>query len=261
MFTKGLLIFLVIALSGCAAVEKQAFNRAANTNVKSITILEPKPSEGFGVQVMSHPALSFGLIGAIAYSAEMSTKSKSLDEVMKPLNWSLTDSLSEATAKVLQAAGYIVKRLKVDRDVDVISDYKRIASNKNYAESLATDAWLDLSTRDPLYVAGGTSTSYVPSIMLTARLVSSKDQTLLYRDDIYFGYPYGAGRVAPVMIPSSQEYQFPEHKNLLSDPAKTLAGMKEGVELIAKRLALDLAREALPPAASVAPLGEPPAQK
>jgi hypothetical protein len=253
-FVKYLLLLLAIALSGCAAVEKQAYNRAANTHIKSITIIEPKPSDGFGVQVMSHPALSFGLIGAIAYATEMNTKSNALDSVMKPLNWSLTDSLTDATAKVLEAAGYVVKRLKVERPVGVISDYKSIIANKSHADLLATNAWLDLATRDPLYIAGGTTASYVPSIMLTARLVSSKDQTLLYRDDIYFGYPYGAGRVAPVMIPSGQEYQFPEHGSLLADPPKTLAGMKEGVDLISKRLAIDLAREVnAPPTASPVP--------
>jgi hypothetical protein len=242
MLLRSIIIFLAVLLSGCAAVEKQAFNRDGNSNIKSITIIEPKPSAGFGVQVKNHPTIFLGLLGAIAYRAEMFSKSNSLDEVMKPLKWSLTDSLSDATAKELQAAGYVVKRVKVERDVGVITDYNGLMADKKLADALATDAWLDLSTRDPLYVAGGTSEPYVPSITLTARLVSSKDQKLLYRDDIYFGYPLRTFGVEPVMIPSSQEYQFAEHKDLLSAPARTLAGIKHGVELISKRLAIDLAK-------------------
>ena len=53
----ALLIVGAVALSGCGTIEKQAFNKGANSAIRTITILEPAPSQGFGVQVMNHPAL------------------------------------------------------------------------------------------------------------------------------------------------------------------------------------------------------------
>ena len=240
----SLLIVGAIALSGCAAVEKQAFNKGANTAIRTITILEPKPSEGFGVLVVNHPALGFGLIGASIYASEMSSKSNSLDAVMKPLGWRLSDDLTNAVAEELTRSGYKVKRVAVPRDgFAPVKDFAPIIANKSNAEALASDAWLDLATRDPLYVANSPTADYVPSIGVTVRLVSSKDQVLLYREDLFFGFSYNAPRLEAVVIPAGADYRFPSHSDLLSNPARTLAGVKEGVPLIAKRLANDLARD------------------
>jgi hypothetical protein len=234
---------LMVFLSGCAAVEKQAFNRAANTSIRTITIIEPKPTEGFGVTVLNHPALSFGLIGATIYATEMTTKSNSFDAVMKPLGWSLSDELITEIAKELELAGYVVKRLKVERERPSIKDYAGIKGDKKNAEALASDAWLDVATRDPLYVANSPTADYVPSIGVTARLVSSTDQSLLYREDIFFGFSFVAPRLEAVVIPADQEFRFPTHTDLLADPAKSLKGVRMGVPQIAKRLARDLARD------------------
>ena len=224
-------------------MEKQAFNKGANSAIRTITILEPRPSEGFGVQVVNHPALGFGLIGASIYAAEMQSKSDSLDAVMKPLGWRLSDDLTNAVAEELTRAGYKVKRMAVSRDgFALIKNYAPIIANKSNADALDSDAWLDLATRDPLYVANGPTADYVPSIGVTVRLVSSKDQVLLYREDLLFGFSFNAPRLEPVVIPAGADYRFPSHSDLLANPTRTLTGVKEGVPLIAKRLANDLAR-------------------
>lgn len=251
-----LLMAAVVALSGCAAVEKQAFNKSANTAIRTITILEPKPSEGFGVQVLNHPALGFGLIGASIYAAEMSTKSNSLDAAMKPLGWRLSDDLTNAVAQELTQAGYKVKRTTVARDgFAPIKNYAPIVASVGNNDALASDAWLDLATRDPLFVANGPTADYVPSIALTVRLVSSKDQALLYREDLFFGHAYNLPRLEAVVIPAGAEYRFPSHSDLLSNPQRTLTGVKEGVPLLAKRVAKDLARDNAGPLVSTGTAG------
>lgn len=109
MFRKLQLLLLAVVFvcfTGCASVEKQAFNRAANKTIKSITVLEPTPAEGFGVLVLNHPALGFGLIGATIYATEMKVKSTAFDDAMKPLNWSLTDDLTRQLVSALRAEGY-----------------------------------------------------------------------------------------------------------------------------------------------------------
>jgi hypothetical protein len=253
----ALLAVGALALGGCGTIEKQAFNKGANTTIRTITILEPAPSEGFGVQVMNHPALGFGLIGAGIYTAEMATKSKSLDAAMKPLGWTLSEDLTRAVAEELARSGYKVKRLKVPRKgFAPITDYAPIVANKDH-EALTTDAWLDLATRDPLYVANGPTADYVPSIGVTVRLVSGKDQALLYREDLFFGYAFNAPRLEAVVIPAGAEYRFPSHSDLLADPKRTLAGVVEGVPLIAKRVASDLSREEANTPLAASPVAAP----
>jgi hypothetical protein len=234
-------LFLLV-LSGCAAIEKQAFNRQANVAIKSVTILEPKPSTGFGIAVINHPALAFGLIGAGIYSAEMTTKSNSFDAVMKPLGWSLSSEIVEEIATELAAAGYKVSRAKIKREnPGLLENYKSITPLEGTLP--AADAWLDVSTRDPLYVANSPTADYLPSVALTVRLVSAKEQTLLYREDLFYGYAFAAPRLAAVVIASDGKYRFPSHSDLLKNPETTLNGVKLGVSLLAKRIAADLVRE------------------
>jgi hypothetical protein len=241
-------IAALVLFSGCATIEKQAFNRAAHTSIKSVSILEPTPSEGFGVNVVNHPGLSFGLIGATAYAIEMQSKSKSLDEAVKPLGWSLTQSLTEQLAAELSKAGYAVKNAKFDREkFRLIKDYKVLRENPAIKDALATDAWLDVQTRDPLYVANSPTADYLPSIGLTVRLVSATDQTLLYREDFFYGFSFKTGRLEPIVIPADSKYRFANMDALKADPRVTLAGVSEGVPLLVRRIVDDIKHDGLKP--------------
>lgn len=242
-----LVAFIFALLSGCAAIEKQAFNRSANKSIKSITIIEPTPAEGFGVVILNHPALSFGLIGATIYATEMKTKSDSFDAVMKPLGWSLTDDLVKQLATQLAAEGFSVKVARIPRESkSLIKDYKSFASDSKWKDQLATDAWLDVSTRDPLYVANGSTADYIPSIGLTVRLVSAGDQSLLYREDFFYGFSFAAPRLEAVVIPADSKYRFTNTDHLKLAPQTTLDGVREGVPLLVKRITQDLRHEGLP---------------
>lgn len=236
------LFFVAIALTGCATIEKQAFNRDANLGIRKVALIEPRPSTGFGILIQNHPALHLGLIGAAAYAAEMNTKSNTLDAVMKPLGWSLTDALTTSVAEELKKNGYEVVRVNLKRDsLTLVKDYAEYKSNPDFAPALTADAWIDLATRDPLYVANGPTSDYVPSIGLTVRMVSAKDQTVLYREDFLYGYVFQMGRLQPVLVPSAPEFRFANMQLLTADPKKTLEGMVQGVPLLAKKIADDIA--------------------
>lgn len=245
-FQLAVLAGMFVFVFGCASVEKQAFNRAANKSIRSITVIEPTPSEGFGVLVLNHPALGFGLIGATIYATEMKTKSTSFDEAMKPHNWSLTDELTTQLVAALKAEGYEVKRAKISRDGrSLIKDYGSIRSDAALKEALATDAWLDVQTRDPLYVANSPTADYVPSIGLTTRLVSANDQTLLYREDFFYGFSFSAPRLAAVVVASDPKYRYATTDDLKRDTKATLAGVAQGVPLLVERIVQDLRHDGL----------------
>lgn len=251
MFKKLQLLLLAgvfVLFAGCASIEKQAFNRAANKTIRSITVLEPTPAEGFGVLVLNHPALGFGLIGATIYATEMQVKSNAFDAAMKPLNWSLTDDLTKQLVAALQADGYEVKRAKVSRDKHtLIKDYSFIRSDASLKDALASDAWLDVQTRDPLYVANSPTADYVPSIGLSVRLVTAADQTLLYREDFFYGFSFTAPRLAAVVIASDLKFRYASTDDLKRDTKATLAGAAQGVPLLVERIVSDLRHDGLKP--------------
>lgn len=235
------LFLIAVALTGCATIEKQAFNRDANLGIRKVALIEPRPSTDFGILIQNQPALHLGLIGAAAYAAEMNSKSNTLDAAMKPLGWSLTDSLSTAVAEELKKSGYEVVRVDLKRDsLTLVKDYAEYKSNPAFAPALTADAWIDLATRDPLYIANGPTSDYVPSIGLTVRMVSAKDQTVLYREDFLYGYVFQMGRLQPVLVPSAPAFRFANMEALTADPKKTLEGMAQGVPLLAKKIADDI---------------------
>ena len=112
----------------------------------------------------------------------MKVKSTAFDEAMKPFHWSLTDDLTKRLVAALQADGYEVKRAKVQRDGrTLIKDYGPMRSDASLKDALASDAWLDVQTRDPLYVANSPTANYVPSIGLTVQGHSSRSNAALSR--------------------------------------------------------------------------------
>jgi hypothetical protein len=239
---KWFVLAVMVLLTGCAAVEKQAYNREANKAIKRVALIESKPTEGFGITILNHPSLHFGLIGVSLYAAEMTAKSSTLDNAMKPLNWSLSDELNNAVERELKAVGYEVVRVKINREKrELIANYDDLKNDPAFAPALPMDAWVDLMTRDPLYIANGPTTDYLPSIGVTVRMVSAKEKTVLYREDFLYGFAIPAGRLQPVLIPSAPDYKFATMDALTADPKRTLQGVSEGVPMLAKRIADDIA--------------------
>jgi hypothetical protein len=240
---KIVTLLCALFLVGCAAVEKQAFNRDANKSIKTIAFIEPRPQTGYGISIISHPSLHFGLIGATLYATEMATKSNTLDKALKPIGWSLTDALTLALVKELEDRGYKVIRIDLKRDkLELIKDYADHKSSPAFAPALQADAWLDFATRDPLYIAASTTTDYLPSIGITARMVNAKDQTVIFREDYLYGLslPH-MQRLQPVFIASDAQYKFEPMDKLIANPQITVNGLKEGVAPLVKRIADDLA--------------------
>ena len=167
---------------------------------------------------------------------------------MKPFHWSLTDDLTTQRVAALQADGYEVKRAKVQRGGRMlIKDYSRMRSDTSLKDALASDAWLDVQTRDPLYVANSPTANYVPSIGLTVRLVTAADQTLLYREDLFYGFSFTAPRLAAVVIASDPKFRYTTTDELKRDTKETLAGAALGVPLLVERIVPDLRHDGLKP--------------
>ena len=178
----------------------------------------------------------------------MKVKSTAFDEAMKPFHWSLTDDLTKQLVAALQADGYEVKRAEVQRDGrTLIKDYGPMRSDASLKDALASDAWLDVQTRDPLYVANSPTADYLPSIGLTVQRVTAADQTLLYREDFFYGFSFTAPRLAAVVIASDPKFRYATTDELKRDTKETLAGAAQGVPLLVERIVSDLRHDGLKP--------------
>lgn len=245
---------LLLFASGCANVPKQAFNAGANTHVKNVAILEPKETPDYEAVIMNHPGAAFGLVGALIAAGDMASKTKRFNDMMKPTNWTASVAVTNAVEAELRKAGYQVTRIPVTREKPaLLESYKDVDLTKIKP---APDALLDLMVGAPGYIANTGTADYMPSLRVIARMVSAKDQSVIFHDYFMYGYAGAAyGRLEAITIASDQKYHFQTIDSLVESPEVPLEGLKAGIPPIAKRLAQELSHGGLVAEAGTAPGG------
>jgi hypothetical protein len=227
-----LALFLTFALGGCAGVHKQAFNKDANQGLKSIGLLEPAYSGEYFVFNSGHIGQGFGLIGGLIAAADMQSKTNQFTELMKARNFKVSEEFQGILVSELQNLGYSVKIIKVQREKPVFLE--------NYdALDKDVDAYLDLGIGAG-YQCASTAADYIPTVRSGVRLVKKETSEILYQDIISYGYELR--RAEAVCIAADQKFFFKTFDDVKKDPDLALQGLKEGVPLVAKRIAQDLTR-------------------
>ncbi|MGD0887348.1 MAG: hypothetical protein ABSA46_21090 [Thermodesulfovibrionales bacterium] len=229
-FCAGLL--MAVMLGGCASVHKQAFNKGPNEEMKMIGLLEPAHTGEYFVANSGHIGQSFGLIGGIIAATDIQTKTNQFTELMKARNFNASDEFQSLLQAELQNAGYIVKIIKPERQKPAFLE-KYDSLDKD------VDAYLDLGIGVG-YQCASSSADYIPVVRSAVRLVKKGTNEILYQDIIAYGYEPPHGQA--ISITANQKYFFKNFATLKENPDLALAGLKEGLPLVAKRIAQDLAR-------------------
>lgn len=223
---------LIVILAGCATAHKQAFNRTANQDIKTIAMLEPAYSGEYVVANLGHPGMAFGLIGGLVAVADIKSKTNYFNELMKAQNFRIVDEFKDSLTQELQNVGYTVKLLKVEREKPKFLDsYDSLDKD--------VDAYLDLGFGAGYFSASATD-DYIPTVRSGARLVRRGSNDIIYQDIVSYGYEMRA--VEAVSIPADKEYCFRNYDALIKEPDRAIDGMRKGVPLVTKRIAQDLAK-------------------
>jgi len=224
-------LILILTLAGCAT-HKQAFNKAAHQDVKTIGLLEPATSGEFLVDNLGHPGTGFGLVGGIVAAIDMRSKSKRFTELMKEREFKVVDEFNRMLAAELQNAGYSVKLLNPERPKQAfLEDYGGLDKD--------VDAYLD-PTLTVGYFCASVTADYIPSVRTSLRLVKRGTNEILYQELIAYGYETRQGDA--VTIAADNEYCFKDYGSLAANPEQAMEGLRRGLPLIIKRIATDLGR-------------------
>lgn len=233
MVKNLLALALALALVGCATVNKQAFNRDAAKSIAVVVVTQPPNQDSYEAAVIGHAGASFGLIGGLIAAADIQAKSNRFTAAIDPVQTRLQERLTQALAERLKAVGYDTAAFAVPKD--------------------ATDAqWLEAARKMPnahaaLYVksvggywAAGHATSYVPRVVVVARLADIKSGATLFEDT--FSYGYASPNMKSIHAGADAKYSYKDIDALVSNPTESRQGLIDGVEVIAKQIAEDLRR-------------------
>lgn len=227
-------LFLILTLSlfatGCATVPKQSFNKEANKDVKSISLINTPAIEKVNVSMLHHPTASFGLIGGIAAALDTNAKTTDYNTAIKAHKTDWNAYAQQQIKSQLEKNGYQVKVVDARK-----AENKKMAYLEKYPK-VTTDAILDYHFSVG-HLATGATTPYVPTVVLQARLSKAKDKSVIYEDQFSAGNPVAGGK-AVALGAGTKSYQ--NVTALYAKPAESVTELKMAINKIATRLGQDL---------------------
>lgn len=227
-------LFLILALSifatGCATVPKQSFNKEANKDVKSISLINSPLIEKVNVAMIHHPGGSFGLIGGIAAALDTSAKTTEHNTAIKAHKTDWNVYAQQQIKAQLEKNGYQVKLVNARK-----KDNKEMTYLEKYP-AVTTDAILDYHFGVG-HLATGATTPYVPTVILSARLSKTSDKSVIYEEQFDAGNPAAGGK-AVMLGAGDKSYQ--NVATLNAKPAESVAELKKAINKVATRIGQDL---------------------
>lgn len=216
------------------SIDRQAFNRSANDHIKSVSITKPINPESYSVNIIHHPANSFGLIGGLIAAAELSAKASGVTDAIKAGGFDVGALLSEAIKADLEKDGrFSVSIIEgpTRKPHVFIEDYKALEK--------ASDAILDIYIGLIGYWANSHSSPYYPTLSVGARLVDLRSKAIIYNALFIYGpaniIPAGATRITP-----QPEFAKSTYDALLAHPEELTGGLKYAISKVADGIAVDL---------------------
>ena len=216
----------ILQLAGCAGAPKQAFNRAANADIKVIGLLEPDTADEYVVANLGHPGMGFGLIGGLIAAADNQSKTAELTQKLKSRSFDLRKECMAALATELTQTGYTAKPVAVKRE-------KPGFLPKYDALDNGVDAYLDVSCSAG-YLTAGPAVPYLPNVTANARMVKRATKEVVYQE--VFSYGFENRYLKAVSISADAAYNFADFSALTNDDARALEGIRKGIPLVARRL-------------------------
>lgn len=220
-------------LTGCAGVQKQAFNRDAAKHIKTVTVAQQADEDSYGIAILAHPGMSFGLIGGLVAAAEMASKGSQLTTAIDPQKTKLRERLTQRVSQALQAKGYTVTTLQLSKDLDDGEKAKEFVK-----QNAKTDAAILLRTSGG-YTAASHASDYQPHVFVVAEKIELSTGKTLYRDLITYGYSSRGSDAVHLSAPDDAKAGSMD--SLLANPDKTRQMLHAGVDAAAQQIISDLA--------------------
>jgi hypothetical protein len=224
----------MILLSGCSSFKVQEYNHQANSHIKKIGLIKPKPIEGLDVFYFNHPGMQFGLIGGLAAAAEFSNKTESYNKLLKDQQFDATQYYMERLQHHLQAAGYSTE--VVNAPAITKAEFRKTFPASD------VDAFVDCYFGALGYYAGSPSSVYKPTVRIPTHLVENKSNKILFSNIFNTGEAFGLNEEW-IYLSVDQSYEYKDFDMLKAHANQSLDGVKKAIDAIAQALATSLKGE------------------
>lgn len=210
----------LVCLAGCASQPEIPFDKTA-ASVHTIGVLTPVMQEKPTVWLATDLGQSFGLVGALIDAGMQEAREKKMWALLVDQKMNPRDQFSSVLRQSLEADGFAVKPINVERQDD-----KYLKAYPSAAEN-GVDAYLDIVVGQYGYVAAGiaSSTPYRPFVYLNCKLVQATTGAVLMQDSIYYNpvAPFGQGK--NVSISPDPAYTFVNFNAIENAPQQGAAGL------------------------------------
>jgi hypothetical protein len=197
-------------------------DHATKARINSVTLLAIHRPTRARVMNMGGPAMAFGAVGGLAQGSMDTDNTNAFVKALNEKKVSFTQHLGEPLIAALEKEGYKVT-------------YNPKLSPKN------DDAILNVWYTTIGYVSPPSSTSYIPSLGVKARLLDARTKKELYFRMYTGGYEWPVENA--VNIPAADKYQYQSFSSLMENIDQAFEGILESQRSIAARIAKDLAKK------------------
>jgi len=243
--TIWFLLALATTLSARADVVKKELEESRYLPFRTIALLVGGDRTKIAIWNQGGAAAAFGAIGGLAQGSTNDQHSKEFAQRVNDSGLRLSASFRESLKSNLEKIGFTVILVEGwPKSVDKKDDFSHIKTDAD----VILCAWVGLSG----YVSSPFSKDYEPWMVLNAKLVAPKDQTLLYQKSFTAGKKQKSENFEH--SPLDPKFNFPSFDKLMENFDDAVGGLKAGqersAELLAKQLAVGLANG---PGAEVTP--------
>jgi hypothetical protein len=219
------LLACIALLVGCSTpISKVDKSKNAMEGIKSITLIAPREPWSYTVMNFADPGFVFKTMDIEVKVSESQKQQVQLTDMLKRHSFSFSAELSTRIAENLRRSGYQV----------TLQDGPWVQVNQGYSLKYAdiqsnTDAVLVIAPTVLGFVSPRDAKAYAPTITTVVTLLNKDKTRKLYQGYLATGWkPLDAG-----WDYAHTTQTFPTFDDVLSEPSKTLAALKEASASIA----------------------------
>ena len=224
-------VALTWTLAACGALPTQNFDHSVRASIRRIEVVPIGTPEHTQVRIMNPIGAGFGVVGNLVESRRAAGASQEVENVLAAAHYDFRTSLANSITQAVSKVGFSINRLAGARP-----DKEHSRFLTKYPHEKKVDAYLDVYATYVGFEAPQSSTAYRPRLELSARLVSAKDNQILFQDRIVYGCSENTDEEA-VLVRADDKLSFRNRAALQVDPDRTARALQSAIDATAWELA------------------------
>lgn len=224
-------VALTWTLTACGALPTQNFDHSVRASIRRIEVVPIGTPEHTQVRIMNPIGAGFGVVGNLVESRRAAGASQEVENVLAAAHYDFRTSLANSITQAVSKVGFSINRL-----AGVRPDKEHSRFLTKYPHEKKVDAYLDVYATYVGFEAPQSSTAYRPRLELSARLVSAKDNQILFQDRIVYGCSENTDEEA-VLVRADDKLSFRNRAALQVDPDRTARALQSAIDATAWELA------------------------